>query len=84
MRHLRRQHLSDLRQLKFLADTIAALDNETQRQPNSADRAARRALLARGDWPRHLSGIESVTFVAMGLRLGDVYGAQLHERRYQL
>ena len=39
--------------------------------------------LARGDWPRHLSGIESVTFAAMGLRLGDVYGAQLHERRYQ-
>ena len=58
VRHLRRQHLSDLRQLKFLADTIATIDNETQRQPTSAERVARRTLLARGDWPRHLSGID--------------------------
>jgi len=72
-----------LRQLKFLADTIATLDNETQRQPTPDERAARRALLARGDWPRHLTGIDSVSFAAMGIRLADVYGAQLHERRYQ-
>jgi len=83
VRHLRRQHLSDLHQLKFLADIVAALDNETQRQPTSAERAARHALLAQVDWPRHLSGVDSTTFAAMGSRLADVYGAQLHQCRYQ-
>lgn len=84
VRHLRRQHLSDLRQLKFLADTIASLDRDSQRQPTTAERAARRALLARRDWPRHLTGLDTASFAAMGSRLGDEYGAQLHECRYQL
>jgi len=83
VRHLRRQHLSDLRQRKFLADTVATLDDDTQRQPTTAERAARRAFLARGDWPRHLTCVDTASFAAMGSRLSDVYGAQLHERRYQ-
>jgi len=66
-----------------LADTVVTLDNDTQRQPTTAERAARRALLARGDWPRHLTGVGFASFATMGSRLADVYGAQLHERRYQ-
>ena len=77
-RKLRRQHVNQLRELKFWADTVKTIGNHCPRPPTKGEKAARRKLVASGAWPETMEGLDTASFRELGSRFSDMYGHALH------
>jgi len=75
---LRRKEQSYFRQLIFWTDTVANLGTEHDRAPSKLEQAVRKKLIASGDWPTHMTGVQAANFGELGRRFADFYRGGLH------